>query len=70
MPSKKQVSEGLSVIPHEGAAYLKLVDMIKERHPCDDQTAHRLARNLMGYTELVLRIDQKNKKKRSKKKET
>lgn len=43
--------------PNEGEAYNKLVGMIKDRHPCDEREAHRLARNLMGYTELVIRVN-------------
>lgn len=46
-----------SALPQEGEAYHKLVGMIKERHPCDEREAHRLARNLMGYTELVIRVN-------------
>jgi hypothetical protein len=42
----------------ERPAYDKLVALIKDRHDnkISDQEAHRLARNLMGYTELVIRV--------------
>lgn len=45
----------------EMTAYEKLVALIKERHggTISDQEAHRMARNLMGYCELVIRVDAK-----------
>ena len=45
----------------EMTAYEKLVALIKERHggTIGDQEAHRMARNLMGYCELVIRVDAK-----------
>lgn len=45
----------------EMTAYEKLVALIKERHggTISDQDAHRMARNLMGYCELVIRVDAK-----------
>ena len=49
---------GGTVMTSEKTSYDKLVDLIKERHPepISDQQAHRLARNLMGYCELVIRV--------------
>jgi hypothetical protein len=48
----------------ETTAYDKLVALIKERHggAISDQEAHRLARNLMGYCELVIRVNAKTEK--------
>jgi hypothetical protein len=45
----------------EMTSYEKLVALIKERHggAISDQEANRMARNLMGYCELVIRIDAK-----------
>ena len=45
----------------EMTSYERLVALIKERHggTISDQEAHRMARNLMGYCELVIRIDAK-----------
>lgn len=56
-------------LPHEGEAYYKLVGMIKERHPCDEREAHRLARNLMGYTELAIRVNHRAEQEARKKAE-
>lgn len=49
----------------ERTAYNKLVALIKERHDekISDQEAHRLARNLMGYCELVIRVAAKTPQK-------
>lgn len=43
----------------ETPAYDRLVSLIHQRHDGDlsDQDAHRLARNLMGYCELVIRAN-------------
>ncbi len=42
----------------ELSSYDRLVALIKDRHggSISDQEAHRLARNLMGYCELLIRV--------------
>jgi hypothetical protein len=46
------------IMLQERPAYQKLVDLIKDKHnhTITEQEAHFLARNLMGYTELAIRI--------------
>ncbi len=48
----------------EMTSYERLVALIKERHggTISDQEAHRMARNLMGYCELVIRVEAKRTK--------
>ena len=43
------------------SAYDKLVALVLERHDgkISNQEAHRIARNLMGYCELVIRVNRK-----------
>jgi hypothetical protein len=45
----------------ESSSYDRLVSLIKDRHDgsISDQEAHRLARNLMGYCELLIRVSTK-----------
>lgn len=45
----------------ELSSYDRLVSLIKDRHggSISDQEAHRLARNLMGYCELLIRVSAK-----------
>jgi hypothetical protein len=45
----------------ELSSYDRLVSLIKDRHDgsISDQEAHRLARNLMGYCELLIRVSTK-----------
>lgn len=47
------------------SAYDNLVSIIKDRHggTISDREAHRLARNLMGYCELVFKVSSKNHQK-------
>jgi hypothetical protein len=43
----------------ETPAYERLVRLVKARHPnqINEKEAHRLARNLMGYVELLININ-------------
>ena len=47
-------------------AYDRLVQKMKDQHPekISDKEAHRLARNLMGYCELVIRINARRERER------
>jgi len=42
----------------EADPYEKLVELIRERHgyTITDKEAHRLAKNLMGYVDLALKV--------------
>jgi hypothetical protein len=56
-----------SYAPFEGESYQRLVQMIKDKNSCDEQTAHRLARNLMGYVELTVKVAHREEKAEAKK---
>jgi hypothetical protein len=49
----------------KSSSYDRLVSLIKDRHDgsISDQEAHRLARNLMGYCELVIQVGLKRPQK-------
>lgn len=51
---------------YESPVYKRLVQQMKDKHPddIDDQEAHRLARNLVGYCELVIKIHARKERER------